>query len=217
MEAGEYLMVISKKSNEKKEAQQLSFEDKVLTALNTPTQTGKLPRYTFAPTKVGNEIGLWCAGHPIDLPNIAYNFIKEKTGAGIISGNNFVLNIPRYTFRDKLYSDIRFCWQLGYIPIYINKELKSDDVVILGRIDTKLPLSNLPDKAISNKIKKAFNFLLKSDKDKAKVALHDLKIEFDELLSENGKKIPASILLAEINYVGKSIVSPIIILQYIAK
>jgi tetratricopeptide (TPR) repeat protein len=212
-EAGEHFVFVSNAEKEELNTiAPLSFEDKILHTLNQPNEKGKFPSYVFCPTEINGEIKVFVVGRGKGLPQIAYNFIEQKTSEYIINSRTFVSNIPRHTLRDKLYSDILFCWQLNFIPVYLNEEPQSEDVTIIGSITTKIPFGNFADKQVSNKAKKYFNSLLKIEKSKAKTDLNEIYLDLDSLFSGFNQLIKAKISLAEISYSGKKILYPIIFL-----
>jgi|GEM_PF-1957211 len=217
MEANEYIVFIKEENAVKDDSnfpQKLTNEDKLLEALNKPAENGSLPRYLLFPTKIENEIKVVVGGWSRSLPKIAYDFIRTKTADKIISGNIFFSNIDRSESRDKYYSDLLFCWQLRYMPIYINEELTSEDVRIIGKINIDIPINYFSDKNIITAAKKIFNSLFTIEKEKISTSLNNIKYDLDSLFAENKQKISITLSFVEFEYVVKKIIYPIINLNY---
>lgn len=153
------------------------------------------------------EFGGW------GLPQIAYEFFKKKTAAEIVSGNVFVLNVNSNRSETDLYSDIVGCWGLGCLPVYLNDETTSQDVAILGKVDTSIPFGGNTEKSEVLVAKKLLNSLWKAEKDTARASLNDLKWDFDNLFIENTDRMPISIALVEFEYGAKRIIYPVIYLH----
>lgn len=215
IEAGEHIAFVDPKNNKAKNIskQSVSSEEQILMALNKPSNDGKLPRYVFMPTKFGDEVKIVLAGWGKGLPSITYDFLDKFNAEDIISGNRFVLNIDRYTARDILFSDVLFCWQMGYLPIYINEELSSEDVLVLTKLKVEIPMCYSGDKIKAANAKKIFNNLFQTTRDNAKSVLNEFKLDMDILFNEEINKMAITISIIEVKYFVQKIIYPVMFLN----
>ncbi|NQU84979.1 MAG: tetratricopeptide repeat protein [Mariniphaga sp.] len=212
-EADEHMVFIAPEENDKNNNsnQTLSSEERILLALNKPSNNGKLPRYLFMPTKFDDEVKIVLVGWGKGLPTIAYNFINQHSADEIVSGNKFVLNIDRFTARDKFLSDLLFCWHMNYLPVYINEEMSSEDVRVLEKVKTEIPNSIADDNTQVSSIKKCFNSLFKVSNDNAKSVLNDFKFDLNILLSQETNRKIISVSLVEFKYFEQIVIYPVLV------
>jgi tetratricopeptide (TPR) repeat protein len=190
-----------------------SLEDRLIQSLNNPSSNIEHKQYYLSPVKFDDEVKWVLFGWGMGLPKIAYDFIRNNTAAEVISGNTFILNLERYEIKDKLYSDVLYCWQLGFIPLYINEELKSESVRILGRIRINLPFEEIPNISKIISTKKLINSLFKIEKDNARVFLNDFGLDVESLFASDKELVQVTVSLAEVKYGDRNLIHPILSLN----
>jgi hypothetical protein len=132
----------------------------------------------------GNK-GVVLVGWTRGLPPQANELILSRSGTDLIREKIFFLPYERHLANDKLFSDIRFCKELGLIPVYFDALPRSESVAALHLARISLPAFSEHDadsqRKPIRKVKRALVQLLSLTKASALGSVNTLASEAEEL------------------------------------
>lgn len=132
----------------------------------------------------GNK-GVVLVGWTRGLPPQANELILSRSVTDLIREKIFFLPYERHLANDKLFSDTRFCKELGLIPIYFDALPSSESVAALHSAKISLPAFSKHDaysqRKQIRKVKRALIELLSVNKTSAPGSLNALASEAEEL------------------------------------
>jgi tetratricopeptide (TPR) repeat protein len=141
-----------------------------------------------ATSKITGKGGVVLVGWTRSLPEQAHRMILSRSTSEILNQKIFFLPHERHLTNDKLLSDLRFCEDLGLIPIY-EALPNSKSVVVIHSAKVSLPVFSEhqiePQRKQIRKVKRALLELLSAGKDTARARLNDFVLEVDELNDES--------------------------------
>ena len=210
---GDFLVVFEKINAKKKiSIEKPNYEKQIYEVLNKPNKDGELPRYMLSAGKEGRKIVFYRGGWGCGLPQISYDFFKANSLTTLIPTKKFVSNFERYNKKDKLFSDLTFCNDIGFIPFYINEILYSEYVQVLTSTLIDFPSFESFGQDEILKLKKSFLSLLNINITNVNAFVSSVKLEIESIISNKPPKNKLKINIVQFTHGLKKITHPLIIL-----